>query len=138
MPVVVEPKPNPAVENLIVKAAPGGRAVWWNRVAQVRRKLGTPRAKKIRSLGGAASPVSLTIRELVEWLRVRPTMLYRAASAGTIPAMKMGGRWRFSQDVVERWLLDRMAGLTGRAEPGNWLFDSQPGRGSRVNRRKKS
>jgi hypothetical protein len=30
-----------------------------------------------------------------------------------------------SQGVVERWLLERMVGLTGRAEPGNWLFDSQ-------------
>jgi excisionase family DNA binding protein len=84
---------------------------------------------------GAAPQPPLSIRELATWLRVHPTMLYRAASAGTIPAMKIGGRWRFSQDVIEGWLLDRMAGLTGRAEPGNWLFDSQSGRGSRVNRK---
>jgi excisionase family DNA binding protein len=66
----------------------------------------------------AVAPRSLTIRELAAWLRVHPAVLYRAAAAGTIPAVKKSGRWRFSQDVVERWLLDRMADLTGRAEPG--------------------
>ena len=90
-----------------------------------------------RSLTGASPRPLLTIREVAEWLRVHPAALYRAASAGTIPAVKQGGRWRFSRDVVERWLLDRMAGLTGRAEPGGWLFDPQLRRGSKVNRRKK-
>ena len=38
--------------------------------------------------------------------------------------------------MVERWLLDRMAGLTGHVEPGGWLFDSQFEPGSKVNRKK--
>ncbi|HEY2662866.1 MAG TPA: helix-turn-helix domain-containing protein [Candidatus Binataceae bacterium] len=84
----------------------------------------------------AASRRVVTIRELAVWLRVHPATLRRAASAGMIPAVKKSGRWRFSQDVVERWLLDQMARLTGRAEPGGWLFDSHLERGSKVNRKK--
>jgi excisionase family DNA binding protein len=85
----------------------------------------------------AVAPRSLTIRELAAWLRVHPAVLYRAAAAGTIPAVKKSGRWRFSQDVVERWLLDRMADLTGRAEPGGWLFDSHLERGSKVSKKRR-
>lgn len=83
-------------------------------------------AKKIPSLDGAA-PRPLTIRELAVWLRVPPASIYRLARAGRIPAMKVGVKWRFSLDSIERWILDRMADETAVIEePGPWLID--PGR----------
>jgi excisionase family DNA binding protein len=80
----------------------------------------------------APHPLS-TIRELATWLQIHPAALYRAAQAGEIPAMKAGGRWRFSRDAVERWILDRMNDQTALIkEPGPWLLlDFSPPRRAR-------
>jgi excisionase family DNA binding protein len=90
-----------------------------------------PRPKKIPSLDGATSRPLLTIRELAGWLRLSPASIYRLARAGEIPAMKVGGKWRFSQNSIERWILDRMADETAPIEePGPWLIDAgRPRRG---------
>jgi excisionase family DNA binding protein len=71
-----------------------------------------------------------TIRELAAWLQIHPAALYRAAQTGEIPASKAGGRWRFSRDAVEYWILDRMNAQTALIEePGPWLLDfSRPRR----------
>ena len=71
----------------------------------------------------ARHPLS-TIRELAAWLQIHPVALYRAAKAGKIPAIKAGGRWRFSRDAIECWILDRMNAQTALIEePGPWLLD---------------
>jgi excisionase family DNA binding protein len=71
----------------------------------------------------------LSVRELAEWLRVHPAMLYRAARHGTIPALRVGGGWWFSQDAVERWIFDKMADQTAVIkEPGPWLLDARRAR----------
>jgi excisionase family DNA binding protein len=92
------------------------------------------RAKKIPSLNGAASRALLTIRELAEWLRLSPASIYRLARAGEIPAMKVGVKWCFSLDSIERWILDRMADETALIEePGPWLIDAgRPRRGGEI------
>ena len=80
----------------------------------------------------------LTIRELAEWLRVHPSMLYRAAQTAEIPAIKAGDRWQFSRDAVERWILDRMNAQTALIEePGPWLLDFRRPSPRRCNTRPK-
>ena len=80
----------------------------------------------------APHPLS-TIRELAAWLQIHPAALYRAAQTGEIPAIKAGGRWRFSYDVVERWILDRMNAQTALIEePGPWLLDCSRPRRARL------
>jgi excisionase family DNA binding protein len=95
------------------------------------RKTRTLRAMDIPSLNGAVSHPLLTIRELAEWLRLRPASVYRLARADEIPAIKVGKEWRFSRDSIEHWILDRMADETALIkEPGPWLIDARrPRRG---------
>lgn len=46
----------------------------------------------------------LTSRELQDYLHLDRITIYRMLHAGEIPAMKVGGQWRFSQADIESWL----------------------------------
>lgn len=51
-----------------------------------------------------AEPRIVTVAELAKILKVSPAAIYDLATGGKIPAMKVGGRWRFDMDDV----LDRL------------------------------
>ncbi len=46
----------------------------------------------------------LTPREAAEYLSVHVRTIYRLAKNGEIPGRKVGGRWRFKKDVLDKWL----------------------------------
>ena len=46
----------------------------------------------------------LTLREAAKKLRVSEVTLYRLARQGKIPAVKVGGGWRFKPEVLDAWL----------------------------------
>jgi excisionase family DNA binding protein len=46
----------------------------------------------------------LTLREAAKKLRVAEVTLYRLARQGKLPAIKVGGGWRFKPEVLEAWL----------------------------------
>jgi excisionase family DNA binding protein len=46
----------------------------------------------------------LTIKELAEQLRIRPSTLYSWAAQGKIPCRKIHGLVRFDQKDIDRWL----------------------------------
>lgn len=46
----------------------------------------------------------LTTRELQSYLHLDRITIYRLLQAGDIPAMKVGGQWRFSPSEIEHWL----------------------------------
>jgi len=46
----------------------------------------------------------LTINELASQLKVSKWWLYRLASEGKIPAMRLGRAIRFDEGKIERWL----------------------------------
>lgn len=46
----------------------------------------------------------LTIKEAASYLRMNPLTVYRMASKGTLPAVKVGRHWRVHEDVLEAWL----------------------------------
>ena len=50
------------------------------------------------------SKVVLTIGEVAEMLRVHPTTVYRLLKRGDIPGFKIGGNWRVSVSVLDRWM----------------------------------
>jgi len=55
----------------------------------------------------------MTIPEVAAYLRVGETTIYRLARRGDLPAAKIGGQWRFSRRVIERFLAKRhKAGTT--------------------------
>jgi excisionase family DNA binding protein len=46
----------------------------------------------------------LTIKELAEQLRIKPSTLYAWAAHGKIPCRKIHGLVRFDQHDIDRWL----------------------------------
>ena len=46
----------------------------------------------------------MTIKELSVYLQLAQSTIYRLAGEGRIPAMKIGGRWRFSKHQIDQWI----------------------------------
>ena len=46
----------------------------------------------------------LTTREIAQYLRLRPETVLRKVRQGEIPAMKVGGRFRFDREQIDDWL----------------------------------
>jgi excisionase family DNA binding protein len=49
----------------------------------------------------------MTLEGLAELLRVHPSTIYRLLRKRKIPGFKLGSDWRFSQELVERWVKER-------------------------------
>ena len=48
----------------------------------------------------------MTLRQVAEYLQLSKDMIYRLAQSGRIPASKVGSRWRFRQERIDRWMED--------------------------------
>jgi excisionase family DNA binding protein len=46
----------------------------------------------------------MTTREVLVYLRVTPRTVYRLIREGDLPAVRMGGRWRFRRADLDGWL----------------------------------
>jgi len=55
----------------------------------------------------------LTTRELVDLLQLDRVTIYKMVKGGELPALRVGGQWRFSEDTVKDWLNRR------RGEPAS-------------------
>ncbi len=49
----------------------------------------------------------MDIRQASEYLGISGDTLYRYASEGSIPAFKLGNRWRFKRSLVDAWMLEK-------------------------------
>ncbi|MFZ2359194.1 MAG: helix-turn-helix domain-containing protein [Anaerolineae bacterium] len=56
----------------------------------------------------------LTTKELQTILHVDRTTIYRMADSGRLPAVKVGGQWRFPREQIDDWLRQRTAAPTPR------------------------
>ncbi len=50
----------------------------------------------------------LSISEVAKYLGLTVSTVYRLVKRGAIPGFKVGGQWRFAQDSLEAWIIDRM------------------------------
>ena len=48
----------------------------------------------------------MTLQEVAEYLQLSKDMIYRLAQSGRIPANKVGSRWRFRRERIDRWMED--------------------------------
>ena len=48
----------------------------------------------------------MTLQEVAEYLQLSKDMIYRLAQSGRVPASKVGSRWRFRQERIDRWMED--------------------------------
>ena len=46
----------------------------------------------------------LTLEEIAECLKVSRDTIYRMAQKSKIPAIKVGGQWRFDGEEISKWL----------------------------------
>ena len=60
---------------------------------------------------------NLSIEEVARYFDVTPKTVYRLAQRGELPGFKIGGQWRFSLPLLERWVADRVM-VAGRKAQG--------------------
>ena len=66
----------------------------------------------------AELPEVMNIRRAGEYLGVNPETLYKYAKEGSIPAFKLGNRWKFKKSVLDAWM-ERQCGIgEGRGKKG--------------------
>jgi len=46
----------------------------------------------------------MTLREASQYLGISPDTLYKYLGDKSIPAFKLGNRWRFKKDLLDRWI----------------------------------
>jgi excisionase family DNA binding protein len=47
----------------------------------------------------------MDIRQAADYLGISGDTLYRYASEGSIPAFKLGNRWRFKKSLLDAWMV---------------------------------
>ena len=52
----------------------------------------------------------MTVGEVALLLKLHPRTVMKMAAAGDIPSAKVGRKWRFERDTIEKWLASQMAG----------------------------
>lgn len=50
----------------------------------------------------------LTLDEIAAYLKIAKRTAYRLAQKGEIPALKLGGTWRFRRSELDRWIAERI------------------------------
>ena len=64
----------------------------------------------------------LTVKELANQLRIKPSTLYAWAGQGRIPCLKLHGLVRFERDAIEHWV------ASFRVDPAPQITRSMPSR----------
>jgi excisionase family DNA binding protein len=60
----------------------------------------------------------MTLREASQYLGISQDTLYKYLSEDKIPAFKLGNRWRFKKDLLDRWM-ERKSERSERTEVAN-------------------
>jgi len=63
--------------------------------------------KKMKSMGLAEEPVLaqiMTTREVAEYLKLHEITIINHAAKGIIPGIKIGSRWRFYKQAIDKWI----------------------------------
>ena len=51
----------------------------------------------------------LTIEDVSERFGIGSTTVYRLVQGGKLPGFKVGGQWRFSEELLEAWVVEQVA-----------------------------
>jgi excisionase family DNA binding protein len=67
---------------------------------------------------GGGSPKYLTVEQVAHRFSLNVTTVYRLAKRGGIPSFKVGNQWRFSEERLDAWVMDRECGFL-KGVPGD-------------------
>jgi excisionase family DNA binding protein len=70
-----------------------------------------------RSPGEASEREVLDLRQCAAYLGLTGDTVYKYAAAGTLPAFKLGNRWRFKRSLLDRWMEQQSS--AGKAQAGS-------------------
>lgn len=56
------------------------------------------------SNNGSEKEVIFTVRELAEYLKMKPVTIYKHASHNKLPGFKVGSYWRFKKKTIDEWI----------------------------------
>ncbi len=59
-------------------------------------------------------PALMTVGELGQYLRFTRKTIYKLPKQGSIPAVKIGSKWRFDKAAIDGWLHHNMIGVKAR------------------------
>ncbi len=59
-------------------------------------------------------PELMTVEELGQYLRFTNKTIYKLLKQGAIPGIKIGNKWRFDKQAIDKWLQKRMKGQKAR------------------------
>lgn len=48
--------------------------------------------------------VIFTVKELAEYLKMKPVTIYKHASHNKLPGFKVGSHWRFKKKTIDEWI----------------------------------
>jgi excisionase family DNA binding protein len=76
---------------------------------KTRKRHATQPKKPLRIRGNTGQKMErvrevMTLREASQYLGISPDTLYKYLSESKIPAFKLGNRWRFKKDLLDRWM----------------------------------
>lgn len=52
----------------------------------------------------------MDVKEASEYLKIKPSTLYKYVNEGTVPGFKVGNLWRFTKRGLDRWIEKKMQG----------------------------
>ncbi len=55
-----------------------------------------------------AEKAYLSIEQVAKRFGINITTVYRLAQAGELPGFKIGSQWRFSEELLESWVIERV------------------------------
>lgn len=54
------------------------------------------------------SKAYLSVGEVAKRFGVNNTTIYRLVQRGMLPGLKIGGQWRFSEEILQSWVADQV------------------------------
>jgi excisionase family DNA binding protein len=58
----------------------------------------------------------MNVRQASQYLGVSPDTLYKYVGEQTIPAFKLGNRWRFKKSKLDQWMEEKSSQAEGHAK----------------------
>ena len=65
----------------------------------------------------------LTVDDVAKRFGVNSTTVYRLTQRGILPAFKVGGQWRFNEEMLEAWVDDQVT--IGQLKKSGWEKSSE-------------
>jgi excisionase family DNA binding protein len=59
----------------------------------------------------------MNIRQASQYLGVSPDTLYKYVGEQTIPAFKLGNRWRFKKSRLDQWMEEKSSQMEPKRKP---------------------